>query len=939
MTLKRALLFSFFLFSLAAALTDFEVWFVEPADYSLNSGNGLLQVVLGFNETGTYSCNLGFESSSSGFEKELTVKDSAVVDWPELISIPGCPGGRHGCWHDLAISCEKTSGSEAGASVPNSSRFHYYLVEAGCTDFDAGEPFPKLVASACSDASGLHHDYCDGNELKEFYCSSSSDSCIKQNIVCEDGCASGACVFVAPANPLTCVVLPGGSGPGDEPISGLVPVLLEVDQPVDLPLLEPQYHFLVRDWGEDVLWLSVKGGSESIFLNKGVEMIYDAGRLRLVLKGFSRSGGKDYAELDYLISEEDDKLLCLNVLEPHEQPYSSLPIVRFRLEKKEKGVLSTGPAYKCGVFLNDGAPTELQDFKVDLNKDIEIDLKGSYQSYAVDGVNELKVSCHSDSTTLESLVEFTYSGNEEVVVIYPKGDYEGETPLSVSFEFAAYGHAELYDCEYRFKDADAFHKYPYQVPSGYSASGSWLLPQGEYVFTAQCAPAGSEAWLDDSEPLTVFTNGKPSITKPSTRFVWGEPIEIGFKVYGGEFQCSYDLDGETTELEEPVSQWSGEVSPEPGEHVLSVSCGGKADSRQFISGLEGVPVMLWPANNSNYSYNGDAYENASVYFYFALSKDAECSYSAGGLEGSIDVTAEEVQEVLLEFPEGNYSFELQCGEDSPKQQIDFSVLNVQDFLVNEPVVAEPMKDYTFVEPGFGLRFFVSGSYQEYSCVPSVTRVMTLSGTVNEEPKEFDAIKVSNGEEFRDDAYFSGFETGLYEFSLECYGLKDGARGESNETVVSFGVELQEVEKEEAPKPAPPRSSLPTPTTPPADELPSFVIDCPKQLSKNSTHVYAVMQADGEPVCDNDLVISVSVGGAEVDADLVKCSQATGKHDVLIDSSAEGTYLISLESKAHGLSDSCEVNKIQLAGGEEEAPALPLLLALAAAAIAFAKRRQ
>ena len=948
--LKRSIIFLCFLFFFAAA-NDFETVFTEPADYSLNEGDGSIDVLLWFNESGSYGCEVFLEAQagklgSSGNGGDCPVDPEYFFDLSSAgeaivgsFEVPPCSGGRHSCWHELKVFCERDGECES-----NSSKFHYYPFEEGCTDFDEGEPFEELVLSSCVDAGGINYDYCDGSALNEFYCS--GKYCVSREKECSDGCSSGACIFEAPDNPFVCLPSDGGVGGEPDP-SDPLDVLLEVDYEFDLGGYGP---FTVRDWSYgSSLWLEYEGASV-FFEEVGDEALLEGGGLRVNLEGFDSVGLDEYAKVTYTVlgGEEDSDVPCLEVSSPLSQPYFGHPQLEFQVLYSVGGgggPIIGSPAYPseydCLVSLN-GA--ERETIVAPVNEVQERDT-GSYATDFRYGENELEVSCSREDVLLESLIAFRYYPvSESVEIMEPEGrDYPGETPRNTPFKFVLQG-ANLYECRYGFFEVGVedreFKDYPYQIPGGYEVSGSWSLPQGEYDFVVECSLSGTSQWdYSDSVRLSVYTDGAPEITAPSTDFVWDYPFEIGFEVYGGEFDCSYSLDGESKSVGE-VSSYSEEVSARPGEHEFVASCGDKKDSAVFVSGLEGEPVIYWPANHSNHSYSGADFDGQTVEFYFVLDRDAECEYRVGEYEGSFSEKADEPQSVSEGFPEGEYSFELECGE-LPKKQIDFTVEDVQELFVNAPSVREPAVDAAYKEPGFGLRFTVDGSYQEYSCVPSVKRTLGAGGNVDEEPEVFDAVKASNTIEFKDLSFFTGFETGKYDFILNCSGLKDGEPDAYNAAEFSFGVELVEVEEENEPVPAPVRlPATPTvkPAATPAPKPPSFVIDCPKRFSKDASHVFAVLEDGGEPSCDESLSVEVFFEGSPVEASLVSCASGTGKHDVLIDSSGYGSYEIELSSGS--LSDSCTVKRVQSASGEEdEAPALPLLFALAVAAFAFVKRRQ
>ena len=77
-----------------------------------------------------------------------------------------------------------------------------------CSDTDSGD-YP-YVQGTCSDIEANVTDFCSGNNLTEYYCSSST--CISKLYSCSDGCLSGKCSYSCGDNN-QCSGTEGDAGP------------------------------------------------------------------------------------------------------------------------------------------------------------------------------------------------------------------------------------------------------------------------------------------------------------------------------------------------------------------------------------------------------------------------------------------------------------------------------------------------------------------------------------------------------------------------------------------------------------------------------------------------------------------------------------------------------------------------------------------------------
>ncbi len=152
--------------------------------------------------------------------------------------------------------------------------------------------------------------------------------------------------------------------------------------------------------------------------------------------------------------------------------------------------------------------------------------------------------------------------------------------------------------------------------------------------------------------------------------------------------------------------------------------------------------------------------------------------------------------------------------------------------------------------------------------------------------------------------------------------------------VSFGHLSGDGSSRPTPTPKPPRPSVqPTPTRKPADTV-VLTLKCPTRITENETVVEALLTVNGALTCDDSLKAELLIDGEPASARLLSCND--GKHKVEFESLEVGDYELTVS--ARGAKDSCGFR-----GGVliEDAPALPLLFALAAFGLAWYafKRRE
>ena len=152
--------------------------------------------------------------------------------------------------------------------------------------------------------------------------------------------------------------------------------------------------------------------------------------------------------------------------------------------------------------------------------------------------------------------------------------------------------------------------------------------------------------------------------------------------------------------------------------------------------------------------------------------------------------------------------------------------------------------------------------------------------------------------------------------------------------VSFGHLSGDGSSRPTPTPRPPRPSVqPTPTKKSVDNA-VLTLKCPTRITENETVVEALLTVNGALTCDDSLKAELLIDGEPASVRLLSCND--GKHKVEFESLEVGDYELAVS--ARGAKDSCGFR-----GGVliEDAPALPLLFALAAFGLAWYafKRRE
>jgi FlaG/FlaF family flagellin (archaellin) len=119
------------------------------------------------------------------------------------------------------------------------------------------------------------------------------------------------------------------------------------------------------------------------------------------------------------------------------------------------------------------------------------------------------------------------------------------------------------------------------------------------------------------------------------------------------------------------------------------------------------------------------------------------------------------------------------------------------------------------------------------------------------------------------------------------------------------------------------------------------LTCPQASSSSSTEILAVLYVNGRPACDSNTRVTVTLDKEQGKGALVVCDSQSGEHELSISSSKAGQYSITVESLSYGQTASCSFTRSKGSVRAEEAPDLPIAVAVATALLAFAalKRKQ
>lgn len=547
------------------------------------------------------------------------------------------------------------------------------------------------------------------------------------------------------------------------------------------------------------------------------------------------------------------------------------------------------------------------------------------------------------------------SPNEYCLVVWTprSGYYYAPSEAELSFEISR-GSLQLAGKAYSF--AAEIEAMPFSC--AYSIDGSPYSPQfyasiselvdvnlpaftvGSHFVSAYCSRGSLELQRTVNFDVLFESLEDALLVSPENASTQFAPVSFDFWLYGNHpsYECELRVDSDgwlsISGVGAPGYSYQG-VLPDldEGEHSAGVRCkpGGiteiAADSDWFYSNENefivsgALPSIVSPLNNSNHSAG-----EVNV-LYEANCADCECVlYLNNSLEDERYPDAA-IETVEFELAEGNYSVIVSCNE-SNSTPFEFHVLPEDEQFVNVPDIDSPFygKSYDSGE-AIHLAFEVSGSFDEYACYERLDEAENYSFVINATDSTFILI----GD------YYEDLDEGAHSMDFECRGLDEGNETEYNNSVTilfEVGEEIVIVEQNEE-LPALPSVVPPMPTPQPEQKQDYLQLDCPQSSSSSSTELNAVLYVNGRPVCDSNTRVTVARDGEPGQGVLVVCDSQSGEHELSVSSSKAGSYSVTVESLSYGQSASCSFARSKGSVQAEEAPDLPVYLAVLAGLFAFA----
>ena len=431
-----------------------------------------------------------------------------------------------------------------------------------------------------------------------------------------------------------------------------------------------------------------------------------------------------------------------------------------------------------------------------------------------------------------------------------------------------------------------------------------------------------------------------------------------------------------------------------GSHELFVSCEGwrptvsvegveevSSDVLEFTSYEPDKPIILLPVDGAQYSFDPNCEDARLVDASFLVGGTHdyyECRYELDGktivfpgqIEGALDPDFD------FEVTAGMHYLNVSCHRGGSNRFDDFVYSDLVSFTVVEApselrgvTVNFPINGGTYTVSTLDLRFTIDGNFNSYSCRRELDSVWgsprTVTGQSASWPGDLTGLTDGGhsarvectgycGEELSSETAASSVTSftvdldgsggycgdGVCGAGESCSNCPSdcGSCGGGGSDVPSGGSDYapyggtwshlagDKTDSRPTPTPSPMPTKKPT-ATPKASDYAVLTLKCPSKIDSNRTTAQALLTVNGAPTCDNSAQVTLLLNGAPTKAELVSC--ADGKHKVAFDSLEVGEY--ELKVSARGASDSCRFRGGVLV---EEAPALPLLFALAVFGLAW-----